>query len=166
MESKKGVNQSMSRSVVPLVDELEDEYGSISKVPETNKKLLEIRKRLNLHDQDNEQKQKLYEAIKHSLNLGQSVSDIAKKNNVSRSVVYRIQKETQEYNVRRAKHDPDYKPCVLINKKTGERINFKAIKYIGPAMGRSEAWGYLIRKGESPTYRIELLPKEKKDSKT
>lgn len=155
----------MSRSVVSLVDELEDEYGSISKVPETNKKLLEIRKRLNLYSQDNEQKQKLYEAIKHSLNLGQSVNDIAKKNNVSRSVVYRIQKETQEYNVRRANHDPDYKPCVLINKKTGERINFKAIKYIGPAMGRSEAWGYLIRKGESPTYRIELLPKEKKIQK-
>ena len=156
----------MSRSVVPLVDELEDEYGSISKVPETNKKLLEIRKRLNLHGQDNEQKQELYEAIKHSLNLVQSVNDIAKKNNVSRSVVYRIQKETQEYNVRRAKHDPDYKPCVLINKKTGERINFKDIKYIGPAMGRSEAWGYLIRKGESPTYRIELLPKKQKTTKT
>lgn len=37
----------MSRSVVPLIVALEDEYGSIFKVPEIDKTLQKIRKQLN-----------------------------------------------------------------------------------------------------------------------
>ena len=153
MESKKGGTQSMSRSVVPLVNALEDEYGSITNVPETNKKLLEIRKRFH------EQKRERYEAIIHSLNLGESINNIAKINNVSYGTVYQIKRG---YRVKQVNREVFSKPCVLINKKTGKRINFKAIKYIGPAMGYSEGWGYKIKQKGSPRYKIELLPKEKK----
>ena len=47
MESKRLGNKSMSRSVVSLIVALEDEYGSIFKVPETDKTLQKIRKQLN-----------------------------------------------------------------------------------------------------------------------
>lgn len=47
MESKRLGNKSMSRSVVPLIVALEDEYGSIFKAPETDKTLQKIRKQLN-----------------------------------------------------------------------------------------------------------------------
>lgn len=120
MESKKGGNKSMSRSIVPLVDALEDEYGSIHKVPETNKTLQKIRKYLNktiVEDPEGF--------------IGGTVNSSAK-------------------------------PCVLINKKTGERCKFKALKHVGLAMGHSMSWGDSIRKRETQTYRIELLPKEKK----
>lgn len=147
----------MSRSVVPLIAALEDEYGSITNVPETNKKLLEIRKRFH------EKKRERYEAIIHSLNLGESINDIAKINNVPYDTVYWIKRK---YKVKQVNRELFSKPCVLINKKTGKRINFKAIKYIGPAMGYSEGWGYKIKKKGSPIYRIELLPKKQKATKT
>ena len=114
----------MSRSVVPIVDALEDEYGSIHKVPETNKTLQKIRKYLNktiVEDPEGF--------------IGGTVNSLSK-------------------------------PCVLINKKTGKRLKFKAIKYVGPATGHSETWGKCIRHKESQTYRIELLPKKQKTTKT
>lgn len=114
----------MSRSVVPLVDELEDEYGSISKVPETNKTLQKIRKHLN--------------------------KTIIKKPEVFLKVTV----------------GSSAQPCVLINKKTGERFKFKALSHVGPATGHSETWGKCIRHKESQTYRIELLPKKQKTTKT
>ena len=114
----------MSRSVVPLVDELEDEYGSISKVPETNKTLQKIRKHLN--------------------------KTIIKKPEVFLEV----------------KVGSSAQPCVLINKKTGERFKFKALRHVGPATGHSETGGKCIRHKESQTYRIELLPKKQKTTKT
>lgn len=123
MESKKGGTQSMSRSIVPLVDALEDEYGSIHKVPETNKTLQKIRKYLNktiVEDPEGF--------------IGDTVNSSAK-------------------------------PCVLINKQTGERFKFKALKHVGLAMGHSMSWGDSIRKRETQTYRIEFLPQEQKDSK-
>ena len=123
MESKKGGTQSMSRSIVPLVAALEDEYGSITNVPETNKTLQKIRKHLN--------------------------KTIIKKPEVFLEV----------------KVGSSAKPCVLINKKTGERFKFKALRHVGLAMGRGMTWGDSIRKRESQTYRIELLPQEQKDSK-
>lgn len=114
----------MSRSIVPLVDELEDEYGSIHKVPETNKTLQEIRKYLNktiVKDPEGF--------------IGGAVNSFCK-------------------------------PCILINKKTGKRLKFKAIKYVGPAMGYGKGWGKYIRYKGSQTYRIELLPKKQKTTKT
>lgn len=124
MESKKGGNQSMSRSVVPLVDALEDEYGSIHKVPETNKTLQKIRKYLN------------------------------------KTII----KKPEDF--LEVKVGSSAKPCVLINKATGERYKFRALKYVGPAMGHSRSWGDAIRKKESRTYRIEFLPQEQMASKT
>lgn len=114
----------MSRSIVPLVNSLEDEYGSITNVPETNKTLQKIRKHLN--------------------------KTIIKKPEVFLEATV----------------GSSAKPCVLINKKTGERFKFKALKHVGPAMGHSRSWGDAIRKKESRTYRIEFLPQEQKDSKT
>ena len=110
----------MSRSVVPLVAALEDEYGSITNVPETNKTFQKIRKHLN--------------------------KTIIKKPEVFLKVTV----------------GSSAQPCVLINKKTGERFKFKALRHVGPAMGHSISWGDSLRKRESKTYRIELLPKEKK----
>lgn len=124
MESKKGVNKSMSRSIVPLVAALEDEYGSITNVPETNKTFQKIRKHLN--------------------------KTIIKKPEVFLKVTV----------------GSSAQPCVLINKKTGERFKFKALRHVGPAMGHSSSWGDSIIKRESKTYRIELLPKKQKTTKT
>lgn len=115
MESRKGGTQSMSRSIVPLVDALEDEYGSIHKVPETNKTLQKIRKYLN----------KTIVADPEVI-LGKIIEASAK-------------------------------PCVLINKKTGERFKFKAIEQVGPATGHSKTWGNTIRRKETKTYKIEYL---------
>ena len=120
---EKGGKLTISRSVVPLVDALEDKYGSILRVPETNKTLQNIRKHLN--------------------------KTIIKKPEVFLEV----------------KVGSSAKPCVLINKKTGEKFKFKALKHVGPAMGHSRSWGDAIRKKESRTYRIEFLPQEQMASK-
>lgn len=117
----------MSRSVVPLVVALENEYGSLYKVPETDKTLQKIRKQLN----------------KTVIEKPELLMDDKKK--------------TRSYN--------SSQPCVLINKATGERYKFRALKYVGPAIGYCKDWGSMVKRKGSPTYRIELLPQNVKPPK-
>ena len=63
-------------------------------------------------------------------------------------------KKTRSYN--------SSQPCVLINKATGERYKFRALKYVGPAIGHCKDWGSMVKRKGSPTYRIELLPQNVK----
>ena len=158
-----------------LLHELEETYGSIGQVEPNNPKLLLARSLLegtitSSYNEAAKLLQKLEQHYGSFANIPPNHPDLAKvkkllkqqeykRNAIQVHSRYRKKKHRLPIQDRDKKHlDPRYfKPCLLIDKLTGEINFFEQLVDIGEFVHHAPTWALQICTKETHEYKIQLL---------
>lgn len=117
-----------------LLENLEHEYKSFANIPPNHPDLAKIKKLLKQRDYKRNRKVSFHDSYKKT-----------------RTIIPLQEKETKDL-------DPRYlKPCLLIDKLTGEVTFFKQLADVGAYKHHTPIWGLQVCTKETQEYKIQLL---------